>query len=312
MFLEKKWIAISAQALVLSGTSDGVLSVNDAGLFKVKQTVILKATALDPLILEVKRVTGPQTLEVGRKGQPLEDRIDVSAYTLAAGSFLIANEQPRPNISDVDVIRGVFAEEPVVALRTTLVDRLGRYVGQDPDFPFHVQLSDGSVNIGTVHAQLEMFLSHRDNDPDAGDVHSSMRIGDGVDEMAVNPDGSINVNITPSNTSARIESFFNEISAVPAATPTTIVTYTAPVGKISFLQKVFVSGENIAKFSVKLNGGVIDVRRTYFGGPFNEDFDFSDASRGLFLTVGDVVLIEVEHTRPQPGDFNGRIQVVEV
>lgn len=316
MLYEKSWAELPPQSLIADGTSDGQLQIADAFKLRVGQVLFLKSnTQLAALKVKVKRVTGPTTFFVGRLDYDIDDRVDVSAYTVADAAFVFntdRNQLKRPVIGPEEWSRAVYDEEPVVALRTVMVDRGGRYIGSDPSSPFYVQLTDGSVNIGTVHAQLEMFLSHKDNDPDAGDVHSSLRIGDGVDELQINPDGSLNVNITPSNTSARIESTYNEISSLAASLPTLLVSYTAPVGKLSFLQKVFVSGDNIATYKVKLNGTVIETVRTYFGGALNATADFSDASRGKLLSVGDVVTVEVEHQRPFNADFNGRIQTIEV
>jgi len=70
--------------------------------------------------------------------------------------------------------------------KAAITDENGNPYG--PDNPLSVQLSDGSVNIGTVNAELEVQLSHLDNDPDAGDIHDSVRIGDGVEELAINTD----------------------------------------------------------------------------------------------------------------------------
>lgn len=70
--------------------------------------------------------------------------------------------------------------------KAAITDENGNPYG--PDNPLSVQLSDGSVNIGTVNAELEVQLTHLDNDPDAGDVHDSIRIGDGVEELAINAD----------------------------------------------------------------------------------------------------------------------------
>lgn len=204
-------------------------------------------------------------------------------------------------------------EDRLDAKRVTLVDANGEAgQGSTPSNPLYVQLSDGQINIGTVNAELEVALSHKDNTPDPGDVADSVRIGDGQDELQINPDGSINVNLTPSNTSSTIESAYNEISSVPTNTPTLLVTYTTPLTGITFLQKAFFSGENIAKYQIKINGIVIDTKRTYFGGDLDGSFDFSDASRGRLLVAGDLVEIFVEHYRPVVGDFNGRLQLIRV
>lgn len=313
MAFEKKWAPLPLTAFTSDGTDFGQIQVADAFKLKVKQIVYLKSNTQTTLKVQVKRVIDPVTFLVGRPGYSIDDRLDVSAF-LVADSATVSNSEylDRPTIGPEEYGRAVYEEEPTVALRTVMVDRGGRFIGSDPNSPFYVQLTDGSVNIGTVNAQLEMFLSHKDNDPDAGDVHSSIRIGDGVDEMAVNPDGSINVNLTPSNTSALIQSAYNEVSSVPMATPTLLVSYTAPVGKLAFLSKIFVSGDNIAKYQVKLNGTVIESMRTYFGGPLNAMADFSDSARGKLLTVGDLVQVYVIHQRPDVGDFNGRIQTIEV
>ena len=60
-------------------------------------------------------------------------------------------------------------------VRSALTDEDGN--PYSPDNPLSVQLSDGQVNIGTVNAELEVQLSRQDNNPDAGDVHDSVRIG---------------------------------------------------------------------------------------------------------------------------------------
>jgi hypothetical protein len=106
---------------------------------------------------------------------PISDRTDLSAYTVATSSFVYAIEQKRPSIPFEELTRAVYEEEPTVAYRNVLVDKLGKFYAEDN--PLSVQLSDGSINIGTVNGELEVQLSRRDNDPDAGDVHDSVRIG---------------------------------------------------------------------------------------------------------------------------------------
>src|SRR5690606_37335564 len=100
--------------------------------------------------------------------------------------------------------------------------------------------------------------------------------------------------------------------SVPADTPTILASYSVVVDKQCFLHKVFVSGDNIAKYMVKINNDTIDALRTYFGGPINGHFDFSYNLKGVALISGDVVTVEVNHSRPHLGDFNARIQIIEV
>ena len=131
-------------------------------------------------------------------------------------------------------------------------------------------------------------------------------------DNAVRVAGEINLVSLPSDGETLVNTF-NEISSVIKDTLTTIVTYTAPVGKVSFLQYATAGGDNIATYQVEINGTVESKRRTYFGAPLTTDFQFySTAEAGIELSVGDVVRIRVEHGRPTVGDFEGNIQILEI
>ena len=56
-----------------------------------------------------------------------------------------------------------------------------------------------------------------------------------------------------SSSTANIISTYAEISSVAAASLTTIVSYTAPVGKVTFLQRASAGGDNIATYQVEIN-----------------------------------------------------------
>lgn len=157
--------------------------------------------------------------------------------------------------------------------------------------------SDGSIN-----ANVELDAADGDN----------VAIQDAQgDQLAINPDGSINVNLTQSNPGL-LKTFYNEVTSVANGATTVIQSYTAPIGFASFLQKIEISGTNIAQYVVKINGTIQDKKRTYFGASINLEFKFVETGTGLPLTVGDVVTVEVVHARPNLGDFNSRIQVIEV
>ncbi len=82
-------------------------------------------------------------------------------------------------------------EDNADSKRVTFVDESGVITGYSADKPLFVQLSDGSIEIGTVNAELEVQLSHQDDVPDTGDIADSVQIGDGTDTLEINPDGSI-------------------------------------------------------------------------------------------------------------------------
>lgn len=237
MALEKRLEAIPPQPFTADGTAQGLITVADAHEFKVKQLVYLTANTLPDLDnIEIKRVvnaghgvTATQLL-VGPRGGSIDSRVDVSAYTVALSAAIVANEQNRPSIPNESINRAVFEEEPTNATRTFLVDEMGNdYTTENP---LPVQLSDGSINIGTVNAELEVQLSHEDDVPDIGDVHDSVRVGDGVETLAINPDGSINV--VTSSTAATTTPTIANISIL---TSNTEYSYVFPTGTRQFTLK---------------------------------------------------------------------------
>ena len=197
MAREKSRDAISSILLTLDGGTEGVITLTTTIGLYVKQRIKLISTALNRADLEIKRVLSATQIKVGLAGSNINTFSDVSAFLVADGAALSADEQTKPKIKPTDYDRAVFAEEPIVANRSILVDQLGNYFTAGN--PFHVQLSDGSVNIGTVNAELEVQLSHQDDTPDSGDVHDSVRIGGlGADEADVTTDNELLVRDTKS------------------------------------------------------------------------------------------------------------------
>lgn len=157
MAYEKRLKAVPLQLFTANGTSLGQITVADASLFKVKQQVVLNSSAAGLLRLEVKRVDSKTILFVGpisdhqHKSSILE-RTDVSAYLVADGASLSADEQKRPSIPEQEIERLTYEEEPVVARRVTLVDENGdKYTDANP-LPV-----DANVVIGGVNVDLDAF-----------------------------------------------------------------------------------------------------------------------------------------------------------
>lgn len=117
----------------------------------------------------------------------------------------------------------------------------------------------------------------------------------------------------PANAARLSINQYNEVLSVVSGITTTIVTYTVPALKQNVLERVSVSGENIALYTVLINGSTIDVQRTYFGGALNTQFEFmSTANLGTILNAGDIVSVTVLHNRPSSANFEGRIQMTEI
>lgn len=161
--------------------------------------------------------------------------------------------------------------------------------------------TDGTFT-GTIEAEVSVEIDAADGD------NIAIANQTGTNFLDVNADGSLNVTLveTPGTTI----NDYNEISSVASGILTVINSYT--MTNSGFLQKIIVSGTNIATFQVDLNGNTIDKKRTWFNGSLNEEFDFSDYSKtGYPMAIGDIIEVKVLHNRPTVGDFNTRIQVVE-
>lgn len=286
MALEKRWTLVPPRPLVSNGSVDGGISVATSIGFFVKQLVILSSGTQPAIQFQVKRVVG-NVVYVGDPNKDIFQRSDVSAYLVSSAAAISALEQLRATIPPDDATRAVFQEEPVVALRTIQIDSYGVPFGS-PENPIAVDLQGGSIELGDV----------------------GIKDSDG-DELQVNPDGSLNVNVVSGTLSAKVKFAYNEVTSVAMGVPTTIVTYVAAVGKITYLQLLHLAGTNKGTFEVKINGVVVDKSYTYYL-TFETSFDFAGSAQGFLLDEGDIVSCVVTHSSLDVADFSGRIQVVEV
>ena len=345
--LEKRFYAVSPQAFTADGTVNGVITIaaNACTLFKVKMRVILKATGLPNLELEIKEIDRNDNIQVGpfpnKLGVPGQNtgitaRTDVSAYTVALGAVIFADEQKRPSIDNIEIVRATYEEEPTVAVRSIMVDPCGNLVGPNNPLPVSfeggglaadVNIHDASGNPYTPANPLPVVIEDAnlnvtlgavritacDNDPKLGDIHSSVRISDCANDLKINPDGSINVIIepTPASGAENITVVYNETAIVASGVSTNIINYSVPVGPTLAIDRVLVSGENIARYDILVNGIYIATQRTCFGSDLSRTIEFigSDGS-GYQLNAGDVVTVVVLHTRPYTAIFEATLELI--
>ena len=155
---EKRWKSVPPQAFTSDGTARGQLTVADASLFKVKQIITLSASAQPNISLEVKSVDSITLMHIGPIGGSIKAYTDISAYTVLASAFIFANEQERSSVPEQSVERFTYEEEPTVARRVILVDKLGNKIDQDNPLPVDVE-----VIIPEVTVNLDAFSSPPDN-----------------------------------------------------------------------------------------------------------------------------------------------------
>jgi hypothetical protein len=275
--LEKRYPVVLPQFFTANGTVNGVITVPDTTLFKVKQDIEIAATSLPTIKLEVKEVLNATQMVVGPDGKAINLTTDVSAYTVGlSANVSCPTEQKRPPINEDEYMRAVYEEEPTVALRVFPVDELGNDYNADNPFPV--------IFDGTIEA-------------------SDVSIVEGGNTMTVNPDGSINVNITNSTPTSTpgLTIVHNEITSVASGVEATIVTIVAP--PLGYrIQKIEVSGDNWAIFRVKINGVTISDKRSWWC-DFNQTFNFESFVNGLLLTSGQTLTVTALHNRPYVGAF---------
>lgn len=227
---EKRWLLVAPQAFTTNGGSFGQIQVASTKGLHVKQYVVITATGLDPLQLEIKRVVDATTFWVGPKGN-IGDRTDLSLYTVALSASVYAPEQPRVNIDPKEIVRATYEEEPSVAWRVLPVDELGNPI--DSANPLPVAF-DGTISIGEVEV-----------------------IGTNGNIIEPNPDGSLNVVTTSGGISnPTIVNFVTTLAATEynVALPSNTKRYSIRARGISKVQLAFVMGDTFTTFVTVKSG----------------------------------------------------------
>lgn len=153
---EKRLYAVSPQNFTSDGTANGQLTVADTRLFCVGQVIKLLSDTQQPYLLKIKRIPNLHTILVGLPTKPIQDRADISAYTVVDNATIAAAEQERPSVPEQEIERLTYAEEPAVARRVIPVNPFGEFVNQSED--------------GIVPQEFDDVILTRDIDGDVTDA----------------------------------------------------------------------------------------------------------------------------------------------
>lgn len=146
----------------------------------------------------------------------------------------------------------------------------------------------------TITGPIDVNVSAAGND--------SVKISDGVDTLAINADGSLNIAGVISGSVDAIftgvnEYSYNEVTIAAGGTTTIISQLFATDYK---LRRVRGSGETIGVYYIKFNSSGVDkMRSTYTD--FNATFDFET---GITIPAGTTVNIEVTNAGNAPALFS--------
>ena len=148
MTYEKRLASRALEPFTADSSRAGQVNVANTNGFKVKQKVIIVATSLTPLELEIKQIDSISLMWVGPVSPgKITARTDISAYTVALGAGIFANEQPRPSVPQQEIERHTYEEEPVVARRVFIVDELGNPWNETNPLPVDVVVNVDELNV---------------------------------------------------------------------------------------------------------------------------------------------------------------------
>jgi len=287
MAIEKALSLVPPQAFTADGGAFGLVTLANTAGFKTKQSAYLTATGLPNLPVQIKRVISPTQLVVGTINNAQIASwppLDITAYTVAKDAAIGAQIQPKSNPTVEDIAKAVYEADPTVAIRVIFTDQYGNLYSDENPLP---ATFTGTISIGAVEVK-----------------------GSNGNIIEPNVDGSLNVVIEQDLTANPVKNTYNQVTVASLATMQ-IVTYTVPNGNQAILQIGAVSGENIGKYDLLINGTPQDTVRTMFGGDLTQRFDFTDGiGYGLPLNAGDVISIQVNNPRPYSANYNARIQVL--
>lgn len=151
MAFEKRLPRVAPQPFTSDGTAKGVLTVADSCIFKVKQHVLITADGLDPLELEIKCIDSSTSIRVGPRGGSIKATTDISSYTTVLNAAIEALEQKHPAVPVQEIERYIYEEEPTVAQRTILVDKLGSLIDDGNPLPVEATISTSNVGTPTIY-----------------------------------------------------------------------------------------------------------------------------------------------------------------
>lgn len=135
-----------------------------------------------------------------------------------------------------------------------------------------------------------------------------------LEPIHLDSNGAILVNTSGSFAVQDLKVLFVETSALAIGIETPINTYTAPVGKISYLLTILNSGENRAQFSIYRNAVLFDRQYTNVT-QLTAPFDYKTGSGsvpGMVIPVGETIEVTVINSGTSIANYNSRFMILEV
>ena len=304
--IEKSWPAVAPQLFTADGTVHGVITVADSRGFKVKQQVALVATGQPNINVKIMRFISPTQFYVGpvnpKAGQGLTGRQDISAYTVANGAYIYAEEQPKVTIKPEDIIQAVYRQEPGTTIGVEIDDQFGNpidsVIGADGRNRLAV---DAAVTVTGVTVDIDALTPPTKPDPDnvlivgsedgtkGGLKHAArvdsmldLRVGISYGANKAIVDATGRVSVIDGDAVAALGSILTSLTSIRNALPTSL----GPQPMAGSLSVTIASNQTPIPVTATITGSRI-ISGTDNGQPGGTEFVFVNNVRSQILAAKD-------------------------
>lgn len=132
--------------------------------------------------------------------------------------------------------------------------------------------------------------------------------------LEINDEGRLQVDAGQIFGIQDLQILYNEVSGIAVGIETTINSYTAPIGKTSYLLSILSSGGNRGTYNIYNNGSLFD--RQYSNVTvLTANFDYKTGSGsvpGMVIPVGNTIDVKIVNAGSSTADYNARFMILEV
>lgn len=305
------WVAVLGQTLSAAGTApttnlnttNAIFKVPVSGrFFRYRTTAFTSGTITANVYISVNDIN-----DFGSRNNTISGTVTTSG-TITAGNVQVTGTGAALNATPIASTAVAQYDVATLALTGTWVASLLAEGSNDGTnwftipvqqinnlnaLPQTVITGNGLYKIPVQFNNLRVRISSYTS----GTVSANARIS-AIDGETLNPKATVEAGTTTN--------IYNEVLSIASGVLTTIASFTAT--QTTKLRQVDVSGENIATFTVLVNGNVVSKKRTYFGGQLDNTFSFDN---GIVFATGQQVLVQVIHNRPTTANFNANILLLE-
>ncbi len=135
-----------------------------------------------------------------------------------------------------------------------------------------------------------------------------------IEGLLIDSNGALVVNASGSFEIQNLNISYNEVNAVPVGVETAINTYTAPLGKISYLLSILCSGQNIGQFNIYKGVSLFDKQYITYT-LFNATFDYKTGASsvpGFIIGAGNTITVKTVNNGTSSALYSARMMILEV